>query len=196
MVVGMPLRITIQAFYDGAWSDAATLTVANPERVADGRCLVAYDDDYIIANFDRMVYDDGQQDEVDDLVFEYVRRDLLNRILGNTDNHGRNTSIMRVGGKFRLAPIYDLAPMILDEEGITRTTKWAAERKGSSDWSDSCAELAGYTDPDALLQRLMNAAEEFRALPDLLTDAPESMRNAASRPVNNLDKRLVEWGLR
>lgn len=156
---------------------------------------MAYDD-YIIANFDRMVDDNGQQDEVDDLVFEYVRRDLLNRILGNTDNHGRNTSIMRVGGKFRLAPIYDLAPMILDEEGITRTTKWAAERKGSSDWSDNCAELAGYTDPDALLQRLMKAAEDFRALPDLLTDAPESMRNAASIPVNNLDKRLVEWGLR
>ncbi|WP_442793984.1 hypothetical protein [Pseudomonas sp. LAM2023] len=44
--------------------------------------------------------DNGQQDEVDDLVFEYVRRDLLNRILGNTDNHGRNTSIMRVGGGF------------------------------------------------------------------------------------------------
>ena len=195
MVVGMPLRITIQAFYDGAWSDAASLTVANPERVADGRCLVAYDD-YIIANFDRMVDDNGQQDEVDDLVLEYVRRDLLNSILGNTDNHGRNTSIMRMGGKFRLAPIYDLAPMILDEEGITRTTKWAAERKGSSDWSDNCAELAGYTDPDVLLQRLMNAAEDFRALPDLLTDAPESMRNAASIPVNNLDKRLVEWGLR
>lgn len=129
-------------------------------------------------------------------MFEYVRRDLLNRILGNTDNHGRNTSIMRVGGRFRLAPIYDLAPMILDEEGITRTTKWAAERKGSSNWSDNCAELIGYTDPDVLLQRLMNAAEEFRALPDLLIDVPESMRNAASLPVNNLDKRLVEWGLR
>jgi len=140
--------------------------------------------------------DNGQQDEVDDLVFEYVRRDLLNRILGNTDNHGRNTSITREDGRFRLAPIYDLAPMILDEEGISRTTKWAAERKGSSKWSDNCAELAGYTDPDVLLQRLMIAAEEFRALPDLLIDTPESMRNAAPLPVNNLDKRLVEWGLR
>ena len=140
--------------------------------------------------------DNGQQDEVDDLVFEYVRRDLLNRILGNTDNHGRNTSIIRVGGRFRLAPIYDLAPMILDEEGISRTTKWAAEHKGSSNWRDNCAELVGYTDPDVLLQRLMNAAEEFRALPDLLVDAPELMRNAAPLPVNNLDKRLLEWGLR
>ena len=52
--VPMPLRLTIQAFSDGAWRDAATLTVENPERVADGRCLVAYDSDYIIANVDRM----------------------------------------------------------------------------------------------------------------------------------------------
>lgn len=72
---------------------------------------------------------------------------------------------MRVGGRFRLAPIYDLASMIQDEEGITRTTKWAAERKGSSNWRDNCAELVGYTDPEVLLQRLMHAAEAFRALP-------------------------------
>ena len=140
--------------------------------------------------------DNGQQDEVDDLAFEYVRRDLLNRILGNADNHGRNTSIIRVDGGFRLAPIYDLAPMILDDEGITRTTKWASERKGSSQWKDNCAELTDYTDPDVLLQRLMSAAEAFRALPDLLVDAPESTRSAATLPVNNLDKRLAEWGLR
>ncbi|MBF8766439.1 HipA domain-containing protein [Pseudomonas putida] len=138
----------------------------------------------------------GQRDEVEDLVFEYARRDLLNRILGNTDNHGRNISIIREGGKFRLAPIYDLAPMILDEEGVTRTTKWAAERKGSSNWRDNCAELAGYTDPDVLLQRLMDAADGFRALPDLLTGVPESVRNAAPLPVNDLDKRLAQWGLR
>jgi serine/threonine-protein kinase HipA len=55
--------------------------------------------------------------------------------------------------------------MILDEEGITWTTKWAAERKGSSNWRDNCAELVGYTDPEVLLQRLMHAAEAFRALP-------------------------------
>lgn len=72
---------------------------------------------------------------------------------------------MRVGGRFRLAPIYDLAPMILDEEGITRTTNWAAERRGPSNWRDNCAELVGYTDPEVLLQRLKHAAEAFRALP-------------------------------
>lgn len=34
-------------------------------------------------------------------------------------------------------------------------------------------------------------ADKFRVLPDLLIDAPES-----TPPMNNLDKRLVEWGLR
>ena len=46
--VPMPLRLTIQAFSDGAWREVATLSVENPERVADGSCLVAYDD-YIIS---------------------------------------------------------------------------------------------------------------------------------------------------
>nr|WP_258035558.1 hypothetical protein [Pseudomonas putida] len=62
-------------------------------------------------------------------------------MLANTDNYGRNTSIMRVGGRFRLESIYDLAPMILDEEGITRTTKWAAERKGSSNCATTALSL-------------------------------------------------------
>lgn len=43
--VAMPLRLTIQAFSEGPWSDAATLTVENPERVADGGCFVACDND-------------------------------------------------------------------------------------------------------------------------------------------------------
>lgn len=37
----------------------------------------------------------GQEQQVGDLVFEYMRRDLLNQILGNSDNHGRNTAILR-----------------------------------------------------------------------------------------------------
>lgn len=45
--VAMPFRLTIQAFSDGAWREAATLSVENPERVADGSCLVAYDDYFI-----------------------------------------------------------------------------------------------------------------------------------------------------
>ncbi|KAF1053667.1 MAG: hypothetical protein GAK43_01289 [Stenotrophomonas maltophilia] len=137
----------------------------------------------------------GQQDEVADLVFEYVRRDLLNRILGNSDNHGRNTSIIREQGRFRLAPIYDLAPMILDEEGITRTTKWAAEHMGAPDWQQVCATLGDLLEPRELMRRLREAAGEFRALPGLLLDIPEAIRTAAALPLNDLDARLGQWGL-
>ncbi|PRW95591.1 toxin HipA, partial [Pseudomonas fragi] len=66
----------------------------------------------------------GQGEQVTDLVAEYLRRDLLNKILGNSDNHGRNISIIRGDDSLRLAPIYDLAPMVMDDAGISRSTKW------------------------------------------------------------------------
>lgn len=138
----------------------------------------------------------GQEGELEDLVFEYLRRDLLNRILGNSDNHGRNTSIFRYRDKFELAPIYDLAPMVLDPEGVTRATKWKPERMGSPDWRTICGYFHDVMSPDVLFERLLGAAETFRALPDLLVDVPEEVKRAQSIPMNNLDKRLGEWGLR
>lgn len=136
-----------------------------------------------------------QADETADLLFEYIRRDLLNRILGNSDNHGRNTSIFRHEGRFKLAPIYDLAPMVLDPEGVTRVTKWENERLGAPDWPAVCALFGEYIDPGHLFARLRVAAKEFRALPGLLKDMPEEIRLAQSIPLNNLDARLKEWGL-
>ncbi len=147
---------------------------------------------YRLANLWR---ENQQTDEIEDLVFEYVRRDLLNRILGNSDNHGRNTSVIRYQQRFQLAPIYDLAPMVLDPEGVTRVTKWESERQGSPNWEAVSAALKGLIAPDTLMRRLKGAAQEFRALPSLLTDLPEEVLKARSIPLNNLDTRLGEWGL-
>lgn len=138
----------------------------------------------------------GQDAELEELVFEYLRRDLLNRILGNSDNHGRNTAIFRYRDRFELAPIYDLAPMVLDPQGITRVTKWGPEHRGNPDWRTICGYFQDWVSPDVLLERLRGAAETFRALPDLLVDLPEEVRRAPPIPLNNLDSRLVEWGLR
>lgn len=137
----------------------------------------------------------GQGVEVEDLVFEYVRRDLLNKILGNSDNHGRNTAIFRGAGRFQLAPIYDLAPMVLDEEGVTRATKWESERRGNPDWAEVCAALKDIAEPRALMARLKQAAQTFRALPELLADLPDEVKRSANIPLNDLDRRLGEWGL-
>ena len=97
----------------------------------------------------------GQEQQVGDLVFEYMRRDLLNKILGNSDNHGRNTAILRSEKGVRLAPIYDLAPMVMDEEGVTRTTKWPKhiELAGEVNWRAACDEVAEWIDADELFQR-------------------------------------------
>ncbi|WP_338473829.1 HipA domain-containing protein [Pseudomonas sp. MS646] len=138
----------------------------------------------------------GQDAELEDLVFEYLRRDVLNRILGNSDNHGRNMAIFRYRGRFDLAPIYDLAPMVLDPEGVTRATKWESEHMGSPDWKTICGYFQDLVSTDVLFERLRGAAETFRALPDLLVDLPDEVRRAQSIPMNNLDKRLAEWGLR
>jgi len=136
-----------------------------------------------------------QGDEMEELACEYLRRDLLNRILGNSDNHGRNTSILRHDGRLQLAPIYDLAPMVLDSEGITRTTKWARERMGAPDWSAACAALGEILNPERLFARLRAAAQEFRALPELLKGVPDEVRRSPSIPLSNLDACLKEWGL-
>lgn len=149
----------------------------------------------VINNLINLWVTNGQNGELEELVFEYLRRDLLNRILGNSDNHGRNTAIFRYRGRFELAPIYDLAPMVLDPEGITRVTKWKSEHKGSPDWKTICEYFRGLISPDVLFERLLGAAETFRALPDLLVDLPEEVRRAQSIPLNTLDKHLAGWGL-
>lgn len=141
----------------------------------------------------------GQQAEVPELVAEYLRRDLINQILGNSDNHGRNTAIIRDHDSFRLAPIYDLAPMVMDAEGVTRTTKWskAIERAGQVDWRAACNALAGILDPEVAFERLRQDARHLRALPDLLHDSglPEATFNHPAIALRNFDQRLIAWGL-
>lgn len=142
----------------------------------------------------------GQQAQIPDLVAEYLRRDLLNKILGNSDNHGRNTAIIREPDAFRLAPIYDLAPMVMDDEGIVRTTKWGAgvEKAGDINWRAACESLSDIIRPDVAFERLRADAEQLRALPDLLSanGLPDITMNHPQIALKNLDKRLQEWGLK
>jgi serine/threonine-protein kinase HipA len=64
---------------------------------------------------------------------EFVLRDVLDVALGNTDNHARNTSVLKpLDGTVALAPLYDFAPMILDQRGIARVCRW----KDGSDYPD------------------------------------------------------------
>lgn len=71
-------------------------------------------------------------------LLEFIKRDMLNCLLGNTDNHARNTSIQKLSdGRIQLSPLYDFAPMILDEEGIVRSCRWTGiDNGGNPAWRD------------------------------------------------------------
>ena len=45
-------------------------------------------------------------------LIEFIKRDILDVALGNTDNHGRNTAVLRLpDNQVQLTPLYDFAPM-------------------------------------------------------------------------------------
>lgn len=69
--------------------------------------------------------------EFDEILCEYLVRDVINYTIGNSDNHGRNTALIKRDGRTSLSPAYDLAPMVLDREVIARTTVWPLEYRRS-----------------------------------------------------------------
>jgi serine/threonine-protein kinase HipA len=71
-------------------------------------------------------------------LLEYVKRDIVNVVLGNKDNHARNTVVLRhEDGAVTLSPVFDFAPMYLDPEGIARVCRWDgdAEEGGMPNWT-------------------------------------------------------------
>lgn len=56
---------------------------------------------------------------------EFMKRDVLNLAMRNTDNHARNTALQTtVDGRTQLTPLYDFAPMYLDPEVVPRSCHW------------------------------------------------------------------------
>ena len=144
-----------------------------------------------------------QEQDTEFMVQEYLRRDLLNVLLGNSDNHGRNTSIMRLETGLCLAPVYDLAPMVLDESGITRTSRWHRNHElgGEFHWREICEEAAKATATDG--QNLWNGLRDFAlTLQDVPRYAEESGVPDAVLDINRhalnlrgIPGHLKHWGL-
>lgn len=73
--------------------------------------------------------------DFDNELTEYVRRDLFNLAVGNRDNHGRNTAILKdIDGTMRLAPLFDIGPAFLDARAIARVIRWDGEAPGEYAW--------------------------------------------------------------
>jgi serine/threonine-protein kinase HipA len=87
----------------------------------------------------RSVVDDPAAETV-----EFIKRDVLNQALRNTDNHARNTAVQRtVQGRIQLTPVFDFAPMFKDPEVVTRSCHWRdAQGVVQSDWRQILESLA------------------------------------------------------
>ena len=106
---------------------------------------------------------------------EYMLRDIFNQATGNTDNHGRNTSLQRLpDGTVRLSPLYDACPQGLADPAERRATTWDSEDGGRlpTDWGQACAAAAaGTTLREATLRRAVaSRAPYLRELPGLAAE--------------------------
>jgi serine/threonine-protein kinase HipA len=102
---------------------------------------------------------------------EYIRRDILNLALRNTDNHGRNSAVLRTNGQVRLSPLFDFAPMFLDPEGIGRVCRWEDERPGSQpEWAVICEKLKNFLDSIETRNWLASLGEDVKRLPETMQD--------------------------
>lgn len=103
-------------------------------------------------------------------VRDYLLRDICNIALGNPDNHGRNSALLkRATGGTVLAPFFDFVPMRLSDRGIQRSTTWECMKKaggdGALDWQAVLETLAELEyDADGM-------REHMRALVVKLADA-------------------------
>ena len=103
-------------------------------------------------------------------VEEFILRDIINIAMGNTDNHPRNTAWLKKGGEARLAPLFDFAPMYLDEQGIARACRWDEhDHAGNPDW---CAivkslDLPGI-DNTRVLSRIGQFSKKVKTLPAVM----------------------------
>ena len=104
---------------------------------------------------------------------EFLRRDVLNQALRNTDNHARNHAVRRMpDGRVQLTPLFDFAPMFLDPEVIPRALHWAnADDVRLHAWAEILPQL-GLPDTDAhtAVRALKDFADTIDALPDTMRD--------------------------
>jgi serine/threonine-protein kinase HipA len=104
---------------------------------------------------------------------EFVKRDVLNLALRNTDNHARNTAVQRLpDGRVRLTPLFDFAPMFADPDVVPRSVHWRdAEGRRVDEWAQV---VSGLDVPDGERSVI---ARELRAFAETVGRLPEIARD-------------------
>jgi serine/threonine-protein kinase HipA len=116
--------------------------------------------------------------DFDGEILEYFRRDILNLAMGNRDNHGRNTAILKDPvGSMRLAPIFDFGPAFLDARAIVRTMHWDGEQSDQTNWNTVLMNLATrFEDANLVLAGVTEIAKALAAFAQDLEHLPNLMR--------------------
>ncbi|MDR0934022.1 MAG: HipA domain-containing protein [Burkholderiaceae bacterium] len=113
----------------------------------------------------RLVVDDPYQ-----ATLEYIRRDVMNLALGNTDNGPYNIAVQTVNGEIRLTPLYDFAPTYLETDNAGRALEWVNENGDEiSNWADVLRALPlSPEEKDKLRGELRAFGERMAALETLM----------------------------
>lgn len=132
-------------------------------------------------------------------VKEYVARDLLNIVFGNSDNHGRNTAFLKLENDVRFAPIYDFAPMKADPEIVTRLFKWGKECETGRDvnFAKVADNLSQYCPPAEMLTFLNELANKLINVPKYLHElgCPEEILDFPAIGFNFTKQKLQRMGV-
>lgn len=122
---------------------------------------------------------------------EYVLREMLATVMGDSDNHGRNTALQKKRNLVQLTPVFDFAPMRLDPRGIARSTRWGCETAHPPRPADMRAICGAATDgtsmsAEALLATLKGLAPRYREAKTIAREAgvPEEV---VERAILNAD---------
>lgn len=131
------------------------------------------------------------------LVSEWVKRDMLNLAFGNSDNHGRNSAILKKPSGMWLAPVYDFAPMKADPEGVVRTTQWGSpyEEGGHYNWQLIAQQLNEFIPEASLLNSLRELTRKLAGLKSRLAarGVPHSILEMPGIGFNYLEERIAGW---
>ena len=91
---------------------------------------------------------------------EFMKRDVLNLAMRNTDNHARNTAVQRLpDGRIQLTPLFDFAPMFKDPEIVPRSCHWrSADGVRQTDWREI---ITGLNAPMREREQIAHALHAF-----------------------------------
>ena len=105
---------------------------------------------------------------------EFLRRDVLNLAMRNTDNHARNTAVQRTAdGRVQLTPVFDFSPMFMDPELVARSCHWqSAAGQRLPDWQAVVDDLpVDDAERERIAAALVAFAPVVERLPQLAMDA-------------------------